>query len=257
MSYTDQYNTIMKTVMPQSFPVGIKLIRIGEDIPDTIATPKKFGIAVYLCQWISMARRFGWVVGLTPDDINCTICLVGFGFKRIPDPSAFASFFVDMGYSGSVEQARAAADASSFLEPGSVRGVLVFPLNKAPVEPDVVVIYGTPAQMIRLTYAYTHSFLKPIHSETTSGLSCLAAVMPAVSGESTLIIPGRGERMMAGTDDAEMFFTMPAEQLDGIVNGLDKTHKKGLRFPIQGFGLFQPPVIPQMKKLEEQLIDVE
>ncbi len=246
----------MKTVMPQSFPVGIKLLRAGDDIPDKIPTPKKFGIAVYLYQWISMARRFGWVVGLTPDDISCTPCLAGFGFKRVADPSAIASFFMDMGYFDSVEQARAMADASTFLEPGSVRGVLIFPLNKAPVEPDVVVIYGTPAQMIRLTYAYIHSFLKPLHSETTFGLSCLAAVMPAISSEATLIIPDRGERMMAGTDDEEMLFTVPANQLEGIINGLEKTQKKGLRFPIQGFGLFQPPVIPPMKKLEGHLIDV-
>ena len=256
MSYKDHYNTIMKTVMPQSFPVGIKLLRTGDKIPDTISTPKKFGIAVYLCQWISMARRFGWVVGLTPEDINCTPCLAGFGFKRVADPSAIASFYMDMGYCDSMEQAQAMADASTSLKPGSVSGVLIFPLNKAPVEPDVVVIYGTPAQMIRLTYAYIHSFLKPLQSQTTFGLSCLAAVMPSLSGDSTLIIPGRGERMMAGTDDAEMFFTMPVKQLDGITDGLEKTQKKGLRFPIQGFGIFQPPVIPPMKKLGEHLVDV-
>ena len=257
MSYKDHYDTIMKTIMPPSFPVGIKLLRAGDDIPDTIPTPKKFGIAVYLCQWIGMARRFGWVVGLTPDDINCTPCLAGFGFKRVDDPSAIASFYMDMGYFDSMEQARAMAEGSTSLEPGSVRGVLVFPLNKAPVDPDVVVIYGTPAQMIRLTYAYISSFQKPIRSETTFGLSCLAAVKPSLTGDSTLIIPGRGERMMAGTDDAEMFFTVPATQLDGIIDGLEKTHKKGLRFPIQGFGLFQPPVIPAMEKLGEHLVDVE
>jgi len=257
MTHTDAYNTIMKTVMPQSFPLGIKLLRAGDEMSEGVTTPKKFGITVYLCQWIGMARRFGWAVGLTADDINCTPCLTGFGFKSLADPSALASFFMEMGYFDTIDMARAATYDFTFLDPGSVTGVLAFPLNKAPVDPDVIVVYGTPAQMIRLTYAYMHSFGKPIHSETTFGLSCLAAVMPAISGEATLTIPGRGERIMAGTDDSEMFLTFPAKQLDDLVTGLEKTQKKGLRFPIQGFGLFQPPLIPPMKKLEGLFIESE
>jgi hypothetical protein len=67
--------------------------------------------------------------------------------------------------------------------------------------------------------------------------------------------PGRGERILAGTDDCEMFLTIPANHVEGIVDGLEKTQEKGLRYPIQGYALFQPPVLPVMKDLEKKITD--
>jgi uncharacterized protein (DUF169 family) len=43
-----------------------------------------------------------------------------------------------------------------------------------------------------------------------------------------LVHPGRGERILAGTDECEMFFSFPAKDLELFVDGLEKTHKKGL-----------------------------
>ncbi|MBE9573018.1 MAG: DUF169 domain-containing protein [Proteobacteria bacterium] len=152
--------------------------------------------------------------------------------------------------------------ASIFHETGVVKHYLpvpfsffFLPLAKAPVSPDLLVIYGTPAQMTRLAYAYTHSHGRVIHSKTSFGLSCLSTVMPFWTKEPTLIHPGRGERTLAGTDDSEMLFSTPVSHLEALVNGLESTHKKGLRYPIQGYVLYEPPLIPPMKALEEKLIE--
>ena len=48
------------------------------------------------------------------------------------------------------------------IAPGEIRGVAIFPLHMAPVDLDIILIYGTPAQMARLAAGYLHHFdMKP------------------------------------------------------------------------------------------------
>ena len=249
------FETIMKMVMPQTFPMGIKLLRKGDSLPEGAVRPGKFGIRIALCQWTNLARRWGWVVGAMAEDINCSPCRACFGFGRLASRADLARFIMDMGYFDSPEQASAMAEELDLLDPGEITGVVAFPMDKAPVDPDLLVVYGTPAQMTRLAYAYTHSYARPIHSSTTFGLSCLSMVLPSWKKEPALVHPGRGERTLAGTDDSEMLFTAPMDYAEGIVEGLEKTHRKGLRYPIQGYMLYEPPVIPPMKALEEKLLE--
>jgi uncharacterized protein (DUF169 family) len=255
MDYKGYSEIIMRMVMPQSFPIGIKILRNDDPIPDGVIRPSKFGIKIALCQWTTLARRWGWIVGAMAEDISCTPCLAGFGFKKLKDKSDFAQFAVDMGFFHSLEPASVLTENMEFLQPGEVKGIVAFPLAKAPVKPDLVVIYGTPAQMTRLAYAHIHSHARVIHSRTSFGLSCLSAVMPFWKHEPALVHPGKGERTLAGTDDSEMFFSTPIDHLEALVDGLEKTHKKGLRYPIQGYVLYESPVIPPMRALGEKLIE--
>ncbi|MBW2339796.1 MAG: DUF169 domain-containing protein [Deltaproteobacteria bacterium] len=179
------------------------------------------------------------------EDINCIPCLVG--FKKLKNKSDFAQFALDMGYFDSLEPAADLVEQLELLKLGEVKGIVAFPLAKAPVSPDLLVIYGTPAQMSRLTYAYTYSHSRVIHSRTTFGLSCVPTVMPFWKEEPALVHPGRGESTLAGIDDSEMLFSTPVSHLEALVDGLEKTHKSGLSYPIQGYVLYEPPLIPPMK----------
>jgi len=57
MDYEKYSEIIMKMVMPQSFPIGIKILRKGDPFPDGVVRPGKFAIKVALCQWTNLARR--------------------------------------------------------------------------------------------------------------------------------------------------------------------------------------------------------
>jgi hypothetical protein len=50
-----------------------------------------------------------------------------------------------------------------------------------------------------------------------------------------------------------MFFSFPAKNLELLVDGLEKTQKKGTRYPIQSYMIYQPAVIPPVKTLDEKL----
>lgn len=62
MDYEKYSEIIMRTVMPQSFPIGIKILRKDDILPDRVVRPSKFGIKVALCQWTNLARRWAWIV---------------------------------------------------------------------------------------------------------------------------------------------------------------------------------------------------
>lgn len=256
MDYKRYSESIKRMIMPQSFPLGVKIIKKDDPFPDGVVRPSKFGIKVALCQWTTLARRWGWVVGTMAEDINCAPCLAAFGFRKLKSKADFVQFIMDMGYFHSRDLASAMAEQSELLKPGEIKGIVTFPLDKAPLSPDLVVIYGTPAQMTRLAVGFIYNHGRLISSETGFGLSCLSTFMPFWKHEPALVHPGRGERMLAGTADNEMSFAAPASYLEALVDGLEKTQKKGLRYPMQGYLLYQPPLIPPMKALEEKLMDL-
>ncbi len=255
MDYKEFSGKLMRYLMPQSYPLGVKIIRGDDTMPDDAATPAKFGITIALCQWTTLARRWGWIAGAAKSDISCTPCLVGFGMKQLRERDDLTQFIMEMGYSASREIAQALAEKLEPVEPGTVKGVLSFPLHKAPADPDLILIYGNPAQMARLATGYMYHHGRPISSETYFGLSCLAAVMPFWRDEPIFVHPGRGERILAGTYDDEMLFTMPAKYAESLLDGLEKTHQQGSRYPSQSYLLYQPPLIPPMKNLDEKLVD--
>jgi uncharacterized protein (DUF169 family) len=255
VDYAAFVDEVGKLIRPQSHILGVKLLAHADQLPEKVARPKKYGIRISLCQWTTMARRWGRPVAAVAEDINCTPCLAALGLKRMEDVAALARYFLDMGYFDDFETALRVAQKLDPVPPGEIRGVVSFPLESAPVAPDVVIIYGSPAQMSRLVAGYMYHSGEPVVSATGFGLSCLAAIKPFFTKKPALVIPGRGERILAGTDDAEMLFSFPAERCAALLEGLRFTQAKGTRYPVQTYMLYEPPLIGPMATLESELTE--
>jgi uncharacterized protein (DUF169 family) len=257
MDYPSCYEKIITMIRPQSFPIGVKIIKNDQDLPEEATRPSKYGIKISLCQWTTVARRWGRHVGALAEDINCTPCLAGLGMKKLKDPRDLATYFLEMGYFENLELAQAATQKMNLMPPGEIRGMTFFPLDKATgLDPDLVLIYGTPAQMSRLAAGYAYHSGELIESTSTGfGLSCLSSTLPFVSGKPAFIHPSRGERILGGTEECEMALSIPAKQLESLVDGLEKTHTKGSRYPTQNYVLYQPPTLGPMQNLGDKLRD--
>jgi uncharacterized protein (DUF169 family) len=256
MDYKLFSEEITRMIRPQSYPLGMKLIKDENTLPEKAVRPAKYGINISLCQWTTMARRWKRILGAVADDINCSPCLAALGLKKMENSKALSEYFLDMGYLDSIELAEKATKELEPIPYGEIRGIAVFPLEMAPIDPDIVLIYGTPAQMARLASGYLYHHGELIESRTTGfGISCLSAVKPHFTGKPAFVHPGRGERILAGTDESEMFMTLPAKFCESLLNGLKKTEEKGTRYPVQSYMIYQPPTIKPMKILEEKLTD--
>jgi uncharacterized protein (DUF169 family) len=247
---------ITRMIRPQSFPLGMKLLKEENRLPEKAISPAKYGIKISLCQWTTMARRWGRILGAVADDINCTPCLAALGLKRMENSNALSEYFLEMGYLDNIELAEKATKKIEPIPYGEIKGIAVFPLEMAPVAPDIILVYGTPAQMARLASGYLYHHGELIESRTTGfGISCLSAVKPYFTDKPAFVHPGRGERILAGTDEAEMFMTFPAGDCEALLDGLNKTHEKGTRYPVQSYMIYQPPTLKPMKSLEGKLSD--
>jgi uncharacterized protein (DUF169 family) len=257
MNYRAFSEEIAKLIRPQSYPLGVKLIKDGRQLPEEAIRPLKYGIKISLCQWTTMARRWGRIFGVVADDINCTPCLAALGLKRMKNSDALSEYLLEMGYFDSIELAEKVAKQLGPIPFGEISGVIFSPLEMASFDPDIILIYGTPAQMARLGAGYLYHYGELIEARTTGfGLSCLSAVKSHFTGKPAFVHPGRGERILAGTDESEMLLTFPASDCESLLDGLQKTNEKGTRYPIQSYMIYQPPTIKPMKSLEDKLVDL-
>ena len=77
-------------------------------------------------------------------------------------PETLAEFFADVGWPADPEKARGEISELSFYPLRRLQGVLFATLAEGLFEPDVVVIYGNTAQVVRLVQAWSFTTGEPV-----------------------------------------------------------------------------------------------
>lgn len=236
---------INKFIRPSSFPVAIRNARDGEEPLFKKKYPKKdIGGCLALCQGISLARKFNWTIVFREDDHACPISLCFLGHRspeKMMEGIAAYPFYVE-----SLEIGKAMEKSLFFMPQGIVRELWISPLEKCEFEPDVVLIYGNPAQMARLVQAANYWKGTGIECRGFGRGACSSSVIkPMLTNECCFTIPGGGERVFAATNDDEMVFSVPRSEMKKIGEGLEITHKMGMaRMPTPFHGVRVTPAFP-------------
>ncbi len=247
----------METLRLKTFPVGVKFIRDPEEIPEKARRPSLFlKKRITICQGVTMARNYGWPVALMADDIICVPALLAFGMTPAPNAEdELSTLFCEVGFKNDKELSMEELKGMSLLEKNEFKGILVFPLSKAKVEPDVIVIYGNPAQVSRLVQGATYGSSSRVSGSFGGKVECTEyLVSPFRTGEPRVVIPGLGDRIFSMTMDDEMVFSFPLSFLDNLVEGLREAGKRiGARYPITYYQNFQPEFPKVYKDLAKKL----
>jgi uncharacterized protein (DUF169 family) len=236
---------LRRLVNPSTFPVAVTFLEREEDIPQKAKRPlRDLGVTMAPCQGSAMARRYGWTVAFTREDVGCAIAAHTYGWERVPDEKGPVHFLTLMNYAA--DEAAAAEVLTGFLtlETGHDPIVLYSPLERTLIPPDVVLIYANPAQMMRLIHGITYHEGRPIESSFSGrAASCTEGVLGAYLNQTPkVVVPGNGDRVWAGCQDHEMVMAIPGDQLAKLVEGLEKTHQTGIRYPIPSYLRYQPEV---------------
>jgi uncharacterized protein (DUF169 family) len=123
------------------------------------------------------------------------------------------------------------------------------------LEPDLIMVYGNPAQVMRLIQGALYNEGGAVSSSSMGRLGCAAMITVMKTGECRYLVPGNGDRVFGMTQDWEMTFMMPSAKIDNVLDGLEKTHKSGIRYPITSFFNFQatfPPSYQEQMKIWEE-----
>ena len=228
-----------------TFPVAIKVSQ-EDSLPAKVkAASALFGYPINICQGISIARRNGRTIGFLEKDHACGLSILIFGYKEDPD-FALAGHTIYPLYAKTLEAGAKTQTATPKMEIGGIKSMVVAPLHRADFAPDLVLIYGNGAQIVRLIQAALYNEGGAIESQFMGRCSCGVYIVKALQTQKChVVVPGGGERVFAQTADDEIAFVIPAAQIQNVVEGLIGTHNSGVaRIPTPFFGTSARPIFP-------------
>ena len=226
-------------------PVAVKLAGKGDAAPKKARYPlKQFGHPLALCQAMTVARTMGWVMAFEQEDHACPFPKIFMGHipaDRFLD-GVIADYYLD-------DPSRMRAMEASYPRwPAGKHGqVWLAPITACDFDPDLVVAYGNPAQILAMIHGANYDIGTGVSSVSSGRFGCSSWIAGvAQSDECTYMVPGPGERVFAGTQDHEMSFAVPRSRLERFVTGLEYVRSRGMyRFPVPKMGSLSEPRIPE------------
>ena len=239
-------------VRPATFGVAVRMAKEGEPLPPRAKRPKQdLGIQVAICQTLSFARRYGWTLAVGREDLSCPLALNVFGFAPLLDYFAEGHACAGM-YTQSPEAGARTEAETAKLRHGEYQHLLAAPLARATFEPQVIIQYATPAQVMRLVAAALWQRGGRIASSFSARIDCADGVIETWQKDDyNVVLPCYGDRIFGQAEEHEMAFAFPATKVEELIAGLEGTHKGGIRYPIPSFLRYTGQFPEQYNKMFE------
>ncbi|MEK6221966.1 MAG: DUF169 domain-containing protein [Chloroflexota bacterium] len=252
MNPKDLNEALSKHIRPETFPVAVKLVKSGEELPQRTKRPKRdMDIQVTICQGVAYSRRYGWAVAVGDEDLNCPLAAAVFGFRPYLDYMGQGHACYQM-YTDTLEAGAKTELETEKVPYKSFDYVLSAPLHRTAFEPDICVVYGNAAQVMRLTIGALWKTGGRLKSSFSGRIDCADEILvPLRTGKPEVILPCNGDRVFAQTQDHEMAFSFPWSFAEEILSGLEGTHKGGVRYPIPPFLKYTPSYPAHYEKMNE------
>ncbi len=256
-NFIEAVDFIRNNLRLKTFPVAVKFLKDKKEFPEKTRQPSvALGKRITICQAVTMARVYGWTMGLTKDDIICVPAAIAFGFSTsINSADSLGKLFCEGSYSKSEDVGRKEAASIKLLEKDEYEAILLSPLQRATFEPDTVAFYGNPAQLMRLVHAWTYREGQRVKGNFGGKVECTEYLLaPFKDQVPHIAIPGTGDRVFSMTQDDEIVFSAPGKYLMEIVQAFKEAGKKvGAQYPVPVYLNFQPEFPKQFKELGKEL----
>ena len=247
VDYVNAARALQRLLLLSSFPVAVRFSE-SDDLPEKARRPlRDLGHPLAACQGVAMARNLGWTVGFLTEDHVCPPSFLILGLDEKAANHNYGEMLTPL-YGASQALCESSNEYLVTLPMGRYKSLAMAPLEKNALEPDVILIYGNPAQISRLVQGALYHRGGAITSTFTGRNSCASELAaPMLNGQCQVIVPGSGERVFAVTQDTEMCFSFPVSWLSDIVSGLETTHRLGaMRYPTPFQGMRVRPQFPEL-----------
>ena len=239
-NWEEQVKDFQALLRPRTQLLGWKLLEKKEDL-DKIPGVRRVGHRYFFCQALTMARHLGWTIGSVPGpkDFWCPLTTYG-GF--MPEPNWENISAEDYNrcapatdyWVSTKEDAQARLKAMPHLPYGKYEAIVVGPLEFAKFEPDVILFYGTPAQMSLLINGLQWQKYERLNFYSTGEGACTDSLLQCfITKRPSLAIPCFGERALGGAAEDELDMAMTPESFLKAVDGLKALFNRGIRYPIR------------------------
>ena len=114
---------------------------------------------------------------------------------------------------------------------------MLAPLVQNPFDPDLILIYANPAQMVLIINAIQYEGYERMQFFCVGESSCSDVIAQCyLSGKPALSIPCYGERRFGHAQDDELAMGLPPDYFRKVVTNLEALYKRGIRYPISYLG---------------------
>jgi uncharacterized protein (DUF169 family) len=243
-------------VKHQTYPLAVKMLSSEDEIPEDAKRPlRDFGASFSLCQALALGRKEGLTIVLDRESQSCPIALAGLGFVR---PDAYLSGKYTLApVNRPAEAQKKAAEGIPRFEFGKFKSILISPILNASFDPDVIVFYGSGAQVMRMIQAAVFASGESLTSMSSGSGGCLLPIVaPILEGQCTYGVPGNGERRLGLIADGELAFGMPGNRFEEVIDGLRLSHEGRQTYPINpGYLKLEYKLPPPYVELRKALIE--
>ncbi|MEJ5293048.1 MAG: DUF169 domain-containing protein [Candidatus Methanosuratincola sp.] len=224
---------LYRYLKPKSHIIGIKFFNRKEEMEGLgkgFRRPRK---KLTICQILNTARLYGWSWMVFAEDAECILGSVSLGLVDEDETIKSGEIFLKLGYVSDREFARKFSEAIPKLKEMKA-GFIAGPLESLELEPDLVLIYGNAAQMLRAINGAVYATKERLTFGTVGDVGvCGDGIAEAYNTQKPqVVIACYGERRFGHTSDDELLMVVPFRYVVSMAEGLEKTHNAGIRYPI-------------------------
>ncbi len=144
--------------------------------------------------------------------------------------------------------------------PGKFNHVIVAPLEKIPIDPDVVLVVGYPAQIWRIAQSVNWKDGKRLSfSTSTSQGVCVGVVVPLLTDRMNISLGCTGMRVFAGYSEHQLVAGLSRERFIDMVEGLETTSARDYTYPIPYETFEASPILPRawtiMREIPKEVLE--
>jgi uncharacterized protein (DUF169 family) len=208
---------------------------------DTIKNVVRIDHFFTFCQIPFMVRVNGITVGITKDDKVNPRCTRLFGLRPATEKSmnAEAAMLSTTWFRSPEEGLQQQRDYYRIPVGGAI---VLAPLTKQKFEPEVLLVYGNPAQIMMLMCGLQKMKYERFSFSFIGEGACSDSLAQCyITGKPALSIPCYGERAIGGVSDDEVVIALPPGELERAISGLKELQKIGFRYPISFIGPLLDP----------------
>ena len=234
-TWADLAGKLCRLLRIRTAPVAYRRFEKAEDLNQLKKIYRLPHVSTF-CQAVFMARVQMRTVGITQTDRLWERCMRIHGLKTATEQSMREESSV-MGrtwFSSSDEAYTQQRDYPRIPEGGAIA---VGPLAKETIEPDVVLIFGNPAQVMMLLCGLQKEKYEHYSFAFIGEGACADSLAQCyVRGKPSVGIPCYGERAIGQVADDELVVALPPMEVGKAVSGMQRLAAVGLRYPISFIG---------------------